>query len=72
MFRALYSHYVLMQHLISSLPLSGRLVHWLREVSYLNLCTGPSLTEIDNTRRCINRIQSPDDEHIMLETCRGL
>ena len=38
----------------------------------LNLCTGQPLTESDDTRRCINEIQPPDDEHIMLETCRGL
>ena len=41
------------------------------EVS-LNLCTGRPLTENDNTRCFINTIQPPDDEHIMLETCRGL
>ena len=27
--------------------------------------------ESDDTRRCINTIQPPDDKHIMLETCRG-
>ena len=37
-----------------------------------NLCTGRPLTENDDTRCCINTIQPPDDEHIMLETCRGL
>jgi len=37
-----------------------------------NLCTGWSLSESDDTRRCINTIQPPDDEHIMLETCREL
>ena len=26
----------------------------------------------DDTRCCIFTIQPPDDEHIMLETCRGL
>ena len=40
--------------------------------SSLNLCTGRPLTESDDTRCCINKIQPPDDEHIMLETCRGL
>jgi hypothetical protein len=25
----------------------------------------------DDTRCCINTIQPPDDENIMLETCRG-
>ena len=37
-----------------------------------NLCTGRPLTENDDTRCYINTIQPPDDEHIMLETCRGL
>ena len=36
------------------------------------LCTGQPLTESDDTRCRINTIQPPDDEHIMLETCRGL
>jgi len=26
--------------------------------------------QCDDTRCCINKIQPPDDEHIMLETCR--
>ena len=29
----------------------------------LNMCTGRSLTESDNTRCCINTIWLPDDEH---------
>ena len=36
------------------------------------LCTGRPLIEVDDIRCCINIIQPPDDEHIMLETCRGL
>jgi len=28
--------------------------------------------ESDDTRCCINTIQPPDYEHIMLKTCRGL
>ena len=51
---------LLMQHLVSSLSASGCLV---------NLCTGQPLTESDDTRCCIDTIQTPDDEHIMLETC---
>ena len=35
-------------------------------------CTGRPLTESDNTRCCINTIHPPDDEHIMLETCRAV
>jgi len=52
-----------MQHLVSSLSVSGRPVH---------KCTERPLTESDDTRCCINTIQPPDDEHIMLETCEEL
>ena len=38
----------------------------------LNLCTGRPLTESDDTRGCINTIQRPNNEHIMLEICRVL
>jgi len=38
----------------------------------LNLCTGRPLTESDDTRCCISTIKPRDDEHVMLETCRGL
>ena len=47
------------------LSVSGRPVHRLRE------STGRPQTE-DDTRCCINTIQCPEDEQIMLETCRGL
>jgi len=60
-----------MQHLGTSLSVSGRPVHRLRE-NFLNLWTGRPLTESDDNRCCINKIQPPDDEDIMLETCRGL
>ena len=42
------------------------------ELFSFNLYTGRPLTESDDTRCCINTIQPPDDEHVMLETCRGL
>jgi len=35
-------------------------------------CTGRPLTESDNTRCCIIQFCPPDDEHIVLETCRGI
>ena len=58
---------VLIQHLVSSLSVSGRPVHRLREnwsdQLSLNLCTGRPLTESDDTRYCINTISLPDDEH---------
>ena len=40
--------------------------------SGVQVCTGRPLTESDDTRCSINKIQPPDDEHKMLETCRGL
>jgi len=51
------------------LSVSDRPVHSLRENS-LRLCTGLSLIREDDTRCCIKIIQPPDDEKIMLETCR--
>ena len=74
----------MMQHLVSSLSVSGRPVHRLRENEVLSqpahevlrrlqmLRTEQPLTENDDTRCCINTIQPPDDEHIILETCRRL
>jgi len=38
----------------------------------LNLCTGRLTTECDNARCCIIQFWSPDDEYIVLETCRGI
>jgi len=63
MFRELYAHHQeveLMQHLVSF------------SQSVAVRCTGRPLTESDDTRCCIKKIQPPDDGHIMLETCRGL
>ena len=34
--------------------------------------TKQSLTKTNHTRWCINTIRSPDDEHLMLETCREM
>jgi len=52
---------VSIQRLVLSLSVSDRPVHRLRENS-LNLCTGRSLTDSDDTRRCINAIWPPQDE----------
>jgi len=41
-------------------------------VSCLGLLEYNHLFSEDDTRSYINTIQHPDDEHIMLETCRGL
>ena len=46
---------VLIQHLVSSLSVSDCPVHMLRK-NFLSLCTGRSLTDSDDTRRCINTI----------------
>ena len=48
----------LIQHLVSSLSVSDRPVHRF----FLNLCTGRSLTESDDTRCCINTTWPPEDE----------
>jgi len=47
---------VLMQYLVSSLSVSDHPVHRLRKF-FLNLCTGRSLTESDDTRYCINLLK---------------
>ena len=52
-------------------PVGGRPVHRLREDS-LNLCTGRHTYRCDDTRCCIIQFLPPDDEHIVLETCRGM
>ena len=36
------------------------------------LCTGRPPTECDDTRCCIIKCCPPDDEHMVLETCRGI
>jgi len=53
-------------------PIGGRPVHRVREDSPLNLCTGRPPTECDDTRCCIIQFWPPDDEHVVLETCRGM
>jgi len=49
-------------------PVGGRPVHRLRE----DLCTGTATSTCDGTRRCIIQFRPPDDEHLVLETCRGI
>ena len=49
-----------------------RPVYRLRENSVLSQPVHRTATESDDTRCCINTIQPPNDEHIMLQTCRGL
>jgi len=48
-------------------PVGGRPVHRLGED-----CTGRPPTECDDNRYCIIQFCSRDDEHIVLETCRGI
>ena len=58
------------------LSVSGRPAHRLRENWLQALHSQPvhrtATDGEDDTRCCINTIQPPDDERIMLETCRGL
>ena len=74
-----FEHYMLIMRRENCIDAASDIVtlsKWLsgaqveRELS-LNLCTGQQLIESDDTRCCINTIQPPDDEHIMLETSRG-
>jgi len=65
MFRALYAHHQEVELYWCSI--------WYRHYQSVAVrCTGRPLTESDDTRCCINTIQPPDDEHIMIETCTGL
>ena len=47
------------------LPIGGRPVHGLRE-------DGMATYRCDDTRDCIVQFWPPDDEHMVLETCRGM
>ena len=49
-------------------PVGGRPVHMLGEDWF----TGRPPTECDDTKCCIIQFCPPDDEHIVLETCRGV
>jgi len=65
------SQIVLIQHLVSLISVSDRPVHRY----FLNLCTGRSLTESDDTKCCINTIWPPEDEqdialkHVHVQDC---
>ena len=57
------------------LSISGRPVHRLGDNCRTVLSQPVHRTVIDwkdDIRCCINTVHSPDDEHIMLETCRGM
>jgi len=54
----------IIQHLVSSHSVGSRPVH--------RLCTGQLPKECDDTRFCIIKFWPTDDEHIVLETCRGI
>jgi len=67
MFRALLfqssgGSIVCVQHLVPSLSVRGRTLHWLRDNS-LNQCNGRPLTDSDSTRFCTYIIEPPEDEH---------
>ena len=53
---------VLLQHLVSSLSVNGRMVCRLRADSALNQHTVRPFTESDYTRGCNNTICPPEDE----------
>ena len=72
-----FEHYMLIIRRLNRTDAASGIVtlsKWLSgaQVEFsLNLCTGKPLNESDNTRCCINTIQPPNDEHIMIESCRG-
>ena len=75
MFRALYAHHqevelywcIWYRH---SWKVTVQCTDWK---SPLSICASDGQTlESDDTRCCISTVHPPDDEHIMLETCRGL
>jgi hypothetical protein len=53
---------VYVQHLVQSLYVSGRTLHWLIEF-FLNQFNVRPLTESDGTRCYTYTIQPPEDEH---------
>ena len=77
----LFTHFISLH--VSSIKCSSSgdrivLIHhlvWLVCVSDCLVCppdphTKQSLTQTNRTRWCISTIRSPDDEHLMLQTCR--
>ena len=71
-FRALFAHHQVVKLCYTAsgivTPVGGCPVHRLRE----ELCTGRPPTQCDDTRCCIIQFCPPDDEHKVLETCRGI
>jgi len=59
MFRALCSHHQEVKIILYT-PVGGRPVH------------GTATYRCDDIRCCIIQFVPPDDEHIVLETCRGI
>ena len=62
----------IIEHLVSSQPVGGRPVHRLREPVFSQPVQGTATYRSDDTRCCIIQFLPPDDEHIVLETCRGV
>ena len=52
-------------------PLGGRPLHRLREV-FSQPVHRTATYRCYDTRWCIIQFRPPDDEHIVLETCRGI
>ena len=72
----LFSHFISLH--VSSIKCSSSgdrivLIHLVWLVCVTAWCAGQEGTEGTNhTRWCIHTIRSPDDEHLMLETCREM
>jgi hypothetical protein len=67
-----FEHHMLIIRRLNCIDAASGIVTLGKWLSGAQMCTGQPLTENDDNRCCINTIQPPDDEHIMLETCRGL
>jgi len=52
-------------------PIGGRSVHRLRD-DFSQSVHETATYKCDDTRCCIIQFGPPDDEHIVLETCRGI
>ena len=62
---------LLIQHLVSSLSVSDRPVHKLRKF-FLNLCTGRSLNESDDTGCCTNTSWPHEDGQYIVQNMQRI
>jgi len=66
------SQIVLIQHLVSSLPVSDRSVHRLRESSFSTCAPNGHLLTVTILDAVLIQFDLPRMSKVLLETCRGL